>query len=262
MAAHRDIDGARCAQLRREGWSLRLIARKLGVGQTTVRYHTQGIVPVEGVKARTVASQRYGAVPEPLLPSADLAYLLGVICGDGSLSPMPRTYKLGISCDARYPELIERYCDLIARLTGKKVAVCSRKNGNYFEICAYGKFLPLLLGLPGGAKKADYPVPQWVFFDLDFVRPFLRGLIETDGGVYHEFRNGGWASRCIFTNLNPSIMDAFFHAASLLGYEFRRCGKDARLTRTAQVKQLVAELDLKKQRVYIQKGSSVPPDAF
>lgn len=42
----------------------------------------------------------------------------------------------------------------------------------------------------------------------------------------------------------------------MLGYEFRRVGVDARLTRTALVKQLALKLDLKKNRVYIQKPKS------
>jgi len=194
----------------------------------------------------------------PLCPSAELAYLIGVICGDGCISAMPRTFALTISCDMRYPDLITTYVALVEKLLGRKPTVRAGNGGTYFEIRLYSKSLPVVLGLTPGAKQQDYPVPEWIFGDLDYVRPFIRGLIETDGNVYHEYRNKGWCSRCLFTAKVESIMAAFLRGTLLLGYEFRLVPHQyqARLTRTALVKQLALELDLVKNRVYIQKPKS------
>ncbi len=54
-------------------------------------------------------------------------------------------------------------------------------------------------------------------------------------------------------------MTAFLRGTSMLGYDFRfvPAHYQARFTRTALVKRLELELDLKKNRVYIQKPKSV-----
>lgn len=256
MAIARNVDGDEVRSLRLQGWSLNKIAEEMRISQSAVRHHCRGLVVKVPSQKReyTRANMSDG---EPLPPSADLAYLIGVICGDGSLSFMPRTCALTIACDARYPELIETYCNLVGRVLDRKPSIYTGNGGTYFGIRLYGKSLPALLGLPAGAKQQDYPIPEWIFSDLSYVRPFIRGLIETDGNVYHEYRNKGWCSRCLFCAKNESIMQAFLRGTRMLGYEFRRVGHDARLTRTALVKQLTLELDLKKNRVYIQKPKSV-----
>ncbi|RYX85649.1 hypothetical protein EON83_04740 [bacterium] len=256
MAIARNVDGNEVRLLRTQGWSLNKIAEHLGVSQGAVRHHSQGIV----VKAPTQKREYRCATMsdgKPLPPSADLAYLTGIICGDGSISSMPRTYALTIACDARYPELIDTYRELVEKLLQRKPSIYAGKENTYFGIRLYDKYLPTILGLPAGAKQQDYPVPEWIFSELDYVRPFIRGLIETDGNIYHEYRNGGWCSRCLFCAKNESIMQAFLRGTKLLGYEFRRIKHDARFTRTALVKQLALELDLKKNRVYIQKPKSI-----
>lgn len=184
-----------------------------------------------------------------LPPSHDLAYLTGVISGDGSISRTSRTFKLAIACDLRYPDLIEKYMALVARVTGRQPHILPR--GNWVEVRVYGCELPTILGLPSGAKsRSGYTVPEWIFDNREYSRKFLLGLIETDGGFYQEFRNSGWSHRCLFTAYNETIMQAFLRAAALLGYAFRRCGNQARLTIGAEVRRLAQELDCRKVRVY------------
>ena len=135
-----------------------------------------------------------------LSPSTDLAYLLGVITGDGCLSRTSRTYKLIISCTASHPELITAYSQLIESVTGRTARICSRNNGTYFEVCTYGNESPALLDIPVGKKSTmNYRVAEWIFSQPEYIRKLLRGLIETDGGIYHEYRNDGWCRRCLFT---------------------------------------------------------------
>ncbi|MDQ3813345.1 MAG: hypothetical protein M3347_05285 [Armatimonadota bacterium] len=240
-----------CIALREAGYSTYLIAETVGVSLSTVRYHVRGVKSKTDVICKRPYVRKNQIIGTSLPPSEDLAYLIGVISGDGNLWANSRTCKLGISCDARYPDLIEKYMRLIERLTGRAPSVRARKGGSYFEICLYGKGLSTLLNIPCGAKASNgYAVPEWIFEKPEYVRKFLLGLIETDGGVYHEFRHGGWCSRCRFTAKYEPIMQAFLRASSLLGYNFRRCGDDARLTITAEVKRLVTELDLTKIRTY------------
>ncbi len=257
MAIARNVDGAEVRTLRRSGWSLLRIAEHLRVSQSTVRHHCKGII-VKNPSQKREYRRANMSDGEPLLPSVDLAYLIGVICGDGCIYKMPRVCQLSISCDASYPDLIGTYANLIQKVTGRVAGKHLTKKGTCVQVRVADKWLPILLALPAGAKPQDYPVPEWIFSDLDYVRPFLRGLIETDGNIYHEYRNNGWRSRCIFTAKIESIMTAFLRGTSMLGYDFRHVPAhyQARFTRTALVKQLALELDLKKNRVYIQRPKS------
>lgn len=127
----------------------------------------------------------------------------------------------------------------------------------YAEVRINSKDLPQILGLPTGAKQQDYPIPAWIWEQNSYLRFWVRGLIETDGNIYHEFRNGGWCSRCLFTSKTASILDSFLRATHRLGYPFRKVRFEARLTRTALVKKLALELDITKERTYIQKSPTV-----
>lgn len=218
-----------------------------GASASTVRRWTRDVEVAAPALHRPY--RRAGALEAKALPPGEeLDYLLGVICGDGNLWQAPRSVELSISCDAKYPELIETYRELIEHVIGKAPRVVWRGGGTYAEVRVCSKALPEMLQLPTGAKGDDYPIPSWIWDSPRTIRFFLRGLIETDGNIYHEYRNGGWASRCRFTAKNPAVMKAFLHGTSLLGYEFRRVGFDARLTRTAEVERLIRELDLSTLR--------------
>lgn len=258
MARRSDSDDLhnRCRDLRLAGQSLRLVAETLGVSCSTVRHHTRGIV-METPKAKRIYRREEQIDVEPLPPSDQLAYLIGVICGDGNLYRGPRTVQLSISCDANYPDLISVYCDLIFYLLGRDAGISWRNDGTYAEVRVASLGLPQILGLPTGAKSQNYPIPQWIWQQDNYLRFWVRGLIETDGNIYHEYRNGGWCSRCLFCAKNAAILEGFLRATHRLGYPFRQVGHDARLTRTALVKKLALELDITKERTYIQKSRTV-----
>lgn len=208
MSIARGVSGDEVRRLRCQGWSLGKIAEHMGVSQSTVRHHTRAMAPIAPTHKRPYrrADMSDGL---PLLPSRELAYLIGVICGDGCIYQQPRTYQLSISCDASYLDLIQTYAALVEKLLGRPTSQDATIKGTCVQVPLADKHLPVLLRLPAGAKAQDYPIPEWIWDDLDYVRPFLRGLIETDGNVYHEYRNKGWCSRCIFTAKNASIWRRF-----------------------------------------------------
>ncbi len=244
----------RCRELRRSGHSQNLIAQMLNVSASTVRHHTRGIV-IKVPKTKRAYRRDTMLDAEPLPPSDELAYFIGVICGDGCLWQGLRTVQLSISCDIRYPDLIETYSKLILELLGREAKVYYRNN--LAEVRINSVDLSEILNLPTGAKAQDYPIPNWIWAQDSYLRFWVRGLIETDGNIYHEYRNGGWCSRCRFTAKNKPIMEGFLRATQHLGYPFREVGYDARLTRTALVKKLAIELDMTKERTYIQKSRTV-----
>jgi hypothetical protein len=190
---------------------------------------------------------------EPLAHSEELAYLIGAISGDGSISHCrSNTYKLSIVCDNRYPDLIDQYMKLVERVIGGNIHIYWRKHSNCADIYTYRSRLPTLLGLPYGTKSQNgYFIPEWIYSSVPYVRCMLRGLMETDGGVYRIYKKGGWFWHCAFTAYYEPIMQGFLRGADMLGYSFIRYGKTLRLTHTFDVKRWVAELGLNKIREYV-----------
>ncbi len=189
--------------------------------------------------------------PTPLNPSPQFAYLIGIIAGDGCIYKYERTCELTIACDDRYPDLIMCYSMLVGSLIPGKVRVEHAKQRKYTMIRVCNTHLPILLGLPHGPKTSNgFAIPEWVFTSRDYIKPFVRGLIETDGGVYKIHRGVACNWHCHFTAKIETIMTAFLRGTRLLGYRFNRKGYKARLSVTEQVKSLVETLEITKIREY------------
>ncbi len=200
--------------LRKSGDSLRLIAQKTGVSLTTVRRHACDIVVKTQAERGPRGRRRQEDMSGPLPLSADFAYFLGVFAGDGSLTALPRTYQLRIACHSAQQELTAKHLALLTRVTGRMPAVRLRRDCNGMDIVLYGMNLPVLLGLPCGRKQTNgFIIPPWVFEMRESARGFVRGLIETDGGIYKRARpDKGRTWECILTAHNPEIMNAFLRA--------------------------------------------------
>lgn len=195
---------------------------------------------------------RLNQVVLPILPSPDLAYLIGVISGDGSISQLKSTYKLSIACDTNYPDLIETYMTLLKRILGGNVTVSYRKRERCADVYVYNPKLPTLLNLPSGTKTTNgYAVPEWIFESVEYIRKFMKGMIETDGGIYKIYKKGGWFWYCGFTAHHEGISAAFLRGAFILGFDFKPQSKKVALRDTKEVKRLITELGINKIREYV-----------
>ena len=118
----------------------------------------------------------------------DLAYLVGVLTGDGCL-----TFRNRVILSSADPEIVERFRAFAERL-GLRVF---RNGGDrpYDYIIASAQLHQLLLGLGmSGGKAPTKRIPEAVLrAPRTIVRAFLRGLFDTDGTVE---RRGGYPSLC------------------------------------------------------------------
>lgn len=119
-----------------------------------------------------------------------LAYLIGLAIGDGNLSnPNGRATRLRITCDVRYPNIIENVVQTLRDLfPDNKVAIVNR-NDNCVDISCYSNKLEELLGWKarsGSKYQQKVSVPEWIMCDQEFSTLCLRGLFETDGSVYED----------------------------------------------------------------------------
>lgn len=116
-----------------------------------------------------------------------LAYIVGVALGDGNLSnPNGRAVRLRITCDLKYPNLIETIKQNLRIISPiNKVGVVSKKNCNAIDIYCYSNQWPEVLGWKVGDKaKQNVRVPAWIREEQKYSIACLRGLIQTDGSIY------------------------------------------------------------------------------
>ena len=123
---------------------------------------------------------------EWMLPDAyGYSWFLGFYLGDGCVSPVPRSYQLRVVLDARYPEIIEDCCTATQMvLPNARVRVRPRRRDNGVIVEASSVLWPRILPQHGPGRKHNRPIilAPWQREIVDaHPRPFLRGLIHSDG---------------------------------------------------------------------------------
>jgi hypothetical protein len=119
------------------------------------------------------------------LPSLEYAYLLGLYLGDGCISAMPRTWRLRIVLDQRYPDVIEEAARAVAAVSGGR-AGRTRRTG-CVELGGYWRHWPLVFPQHGSGRKHERQIAllDWqASITRRHPRALIRGLMHSDGCRY------------------------------------------------------------------------------
>ncbi len=108
------------------------------------------------------------------------SYIIGLAIGDGNLSsPDGKTQRLRITCDKKYPLLINKITDSLRELLpNNKVGIIDRDSG-CLDISVYSNHLENLLGwkCKGGSKyKQKVSIPTWIKDRKEYAINCLRGV--------------------------------------------------------------------------------------
>jgi hypothetical protein len=218
---------SRALELGAQGHSAAEVSRLIGVPRGTVRDWFAGRAPrrnhvLDGCPDCGDTHDLQG-VP------THYAYLLGMYLGDGCISRHRReVFKLRISLDARYPEIVSACEDAMQELVPRnKVARVNR--GTWWEVYAYSKTWPCLFPQHGPGKKHERAIvlTDWQWQSVSR-RPdlLLRGLLHSDGCRFQSTGRGGWSHpRYSFVNASPDIRRIFCEACELLGFHWTASGK-------------------------------------
>ena len=172
--------------------------------------------------------------------SVEFAELVGIILGDGTITP----YQFVISSNC----LLEtEYAKFIASLIKK---VFHESPGTHFNptanvintIFSRTQAINYLqaegLGL-GNKVKRQVDVPVWIKENPEYAKACLRGLVDTDGCVYldkHKIKNQAYTSLCIaFTNASIPLLDFVEKVWKDMGFSPSRFGRHVRLRRREEV---------------------------
>lgn len=147
-----------------------------------------------------------------------LSYIIGVSLGDGNLSnPNGRAVRLRITCDKKYPKLINYIIENIKIiLPENKVSIVDR--GNIVDISCYSNKWEEILGwkAKGGSKiKQKVKVPDWIKDNIAYTKECLRGLFQTDGSMYYD-RKYLMAN---FTSANYSLTEDTKEMLGKIGFD-------------------------------------------
>ena len=141
--------------------------------------------------------------------SAAFAELVGIILGDGAIS----NYQVRITLDRwRDRDYAVFVADLMVNVLGVAPSLAVRECDNTISLTLSGIALVEMLenfGMKRGNKIVhQVSFPQWVKNDLELSVACVRGLFDTDGGLYFHQKNKkkylGW---CFASRSAPLLAD-------------------------------------------------------
>jgi hypothetical protein len=165
-----------------------------------------------------------------LTKDENLAELIGIILGDGSLYKHPRTENLRIICNSKDAAYIKHISYLVQRIFDKNPSARRRKNKNAVNINLYQCEISRRLNIPCGDKiKNNVGIPSWIISHEKYMIKCLKGLFETDGcfqedklnyAQYIEFKNN---CKKLRKDVHNILVDLGFHPQ--FGHNYIRLAK-------------------------------------
>jgi hypothetical protein len=223
------------------------IARRLGIARTTVRDWRR---PRYVRKSSVHCCERCWRPTRPVrFTPADYAELLGLYLGDGYICALPRTERLRIFLDARYPVVVEETEALLRRcFPANRLGRLSRHAGAMVVLWIYNGHLSCVFPQHGAGKKHERPIVLEPWQEaLVAAAPwaFLRGCIRSDGCVFVN-RTGRYEYLSYdFTNRSPHIRELFARVCDSVGVDCRPAQDRVRIYRRAGVELLREHVGIK-----------------
>jgi hypothetical protein len=194
------------------------IARDTGIPRRTVR----DLRWRQTIRKRCSAGASTCGVDHDFLAlhPAAYAYLLGIYLGDGCISRGGRVWRMRITLDSRYPNIIDRAREAIDLLMPGQRAGIWRRSDNCTEVYLCSKHWPCLFPQHGPGKKHLRPIrlePRQEKLVNEATEEFIRGLIDSDGCRVVANDRGVQSVRYHFSNRSDDIRALYCAALDHLG---------------------------------------------
>jgi hypothetical protein len=212
------------------------ISRRMGIPRATIRdWRRPSYVPRASAPPRQTCPRCWRtAKPMSFLPE-DYAELLALYLGDGCISEHPRTARLRIALDSKYPEIIREARMLLERcFPYNGIDAVLAHGGSCTHLSLYCSHLPCLFPQhgPGAKHKRTISLEPWQW-ELIELAPwaFLRGCIRSDGCAFVN-RTGAYEYLSYdFCNMSWDIVQLFIRTCELVGVRYRATGSPGRAWR-------------------------------
>ena len=169
-------------------------------------------------------------VPKKL--TTELAYLCGILAGDGHISKDDKDggVRYSISCGGNPKDEKEFYDINIKRLMKELFNVNINPkdlgDGTYgfrYESKGIVQFLTKIICLPRGKKYKSIKIPEIFLEDKDMILSFVQGLFDTDFGLCLTRRKGSepYYPQICFDSKSESFTKEVWQALKSFGLEFK-----------------------------------------
>ena len=177
--------------------------------------------------------------------NGDLAELIGVVLGDGTITKYPRTEEVRIFSNSNNKGFVSRYEMLVEKIFEKSPSVIKEKNANCIKICLYQKEISKRLGVPIGKRaEAKIVVPGWILGNKKYIVRYLRGLYEAEGSFsVHEKT---YTHKFQFSNKNKYMLDNVYKLLVILGFHPHISPTQIQISRKAEVYKAIELLEFRK----------------
>jgi hypothetical protein len=213
-----------------ESWHSR--AGKLGAEASHEKYGNPG--DFESRRRGGLMTQRLRREHPELCPSNEkqidypelspqLAELVGIMLGDGSIREYYATVSLNLWQEGEYAKFV---LSLIESLFNISVMLHTEilKSTYTIRISSVNvvKFLDEIGLVIGNKVEQQVGVPAWIFEDDETMRACVRGLMDTDGSVYlHRYKSGGIEYgyvKLTFSNHSRTLLNDMRRMLNALGF--------------------------------------------
>lgn len=171
--------------------------------------------------------KRYGSLLKPFHTprfSVRLAEFVGILLGDGGITKEQWFITVNSIADFKYTIYLSK---LIEDLFKFKPPIYKKKDSNALVLYGSGKNAILFLtkiGLKVGNKvKQQVGVPDWIYKNEKLKIACLRGLMDTDGGVFkHKYKVNGKQykyNKISFTNRSIPLLNFVYQTLNDLGFK-------------------------------------------
>ncbi len=141
--------------------------------------------------------------------SPELAESIGIFLGDGGLGKYQAKISLSALVDREYSKFVAK---LLKKVFDTSPSFSERSDDHTITLVVSGiRFVDMLekFGLKRGDKMRNkIRIPTWISENETYSIACLRGLFDTDGGLYfHKKRNGTYIGWCFSSYSRPLLQD-------------------------------------------------------
>lgn len=137
--------------------------------------------------------------------SEELAEMVGIIMGDGSIS----NYQIRVTLDRKVDREYALFVSKIIHNVLNEKPTWSERDGVIELVLSGAGLVDMLeaLGLKRGNKITNQiKIPDWIFSKSIYQRACLRGLFDTDGSIYKHIKSSGIYIGWTFTSYSLPII--------------------------------------------------------
>jgi hypothetical protein len=167
--------------------------------------------------------------------SVELAFLIGLVLGDGHVEVFPRTERVSIALGTDKPKLIDFAASIVEKVFSKKPTVRRESYANVARVDIYQKYISKRLSIPSGDRgNVNIILPTWIRNNKRYLLSCLRGLFEAEG--YLSIHLPTCTYNFAFCNRNISLLKFVKESLSSIGLHPEVRSIAIRLRRREEVK--------------------------